>query len=206
MRRSQFRERVARTQDPQYLVQGGEAALHENVRGIRSHPGSAAGAPSRRRQHCARDRQHPCSAPAPTLARRQGSARAWRESHSADTPAPPMLRRMRRAPCVADFSHSHLSAWRRPTTRAHRQKATLRHAASTRYTHWVRCGSWRRLNAFHAMPRQFRQRLHYPFASPRMCWQSQHLRALDRCRARLGAARNVGRRDTGVVCAGRRGI
>ena len=37
-----------------------------------------------------------------------------------------------------------------------------------------------------------------------MCWQVQHLGALDGCRA--PAFGNVGRRDTGVVCAGRRSI
>ena len=39
----------------------------------------------------------------------------------------------------------------------------------------------------------------------RLCWQVRHLEALDPCRARARGARNAGRRDTGVVSAGRRG-
>ena len=40
----------------------------------------------------------------------------------------------------------------------------------------------------------------------RLCWQARHLLgALGRCRARARAAGNAGRRDTRVVCAGRRG-
>ena len=39
----------------------------------------------------------------------------------------------------------------------------------------------------------------------RLCWQARHLEALDPCRARARGARNAGRRDTGVVSAGRRG-
>ena len=39
----------------------------------------------------------------------------------------------------------------------------------------------------------------------RLCWQARHLEALDPCRARARGARNAGKRDTGVVSAGRRG-
>ena len=39
----------------------------------------------------------------------------------------------------------------------------------------------------------------------RLCWQARYLEALDPCRARARGARNAGRRDTRVVCAGRRG-
>ena len=39
----------------------------------------------------------------------------------------------------------------------------------------------------------------------RLCWQARYLEALDRCRARARAAGNADRRDTRVVCAGRRG-
>ena len=39
----------------------------------------------------------------------------------------------------------------------------------------------------------------------RLCWQARRLEALDPCRARARGARNAGRRDTGVVSAGRRG-
>ena len=39
----------------------------------------------------------------------------------------------------------------------------------------------------------------------RLCWQARYLEALDLCRARARAAGNAGRRDTRVVCAGRRG-
>ena len=39
----------------------------------------------------------------------------------------------------------------------------------------------------------------------RLCWQARYLEALDPCRARARGAGNAGRRDTCVVCAGRRG-
>ena len=39
----------------------------------------------------------------------------------------------------------------------------------------------------------------------RFCWQARYLGALDLCRARARAAGNAGRRDTGVVWAGRCG-
>ena len=38
----------------------------------------------------------------------------------------------------------------------------------------------------------------------RLCWQARYLEALDRCRARARAAGKADRRDTRVVCAGRR--